>query len=102
MTARMFPVPGRHEGRVYVITGGAQGIGRACAERFAAEGARVMIADIDPAGAGVAEAVGGAFTRTDMSDPDQVRGLAEAAVAQFGADRHLAQQRLRRSFQADP
>ena len=84
MTARMFPVPGRHEGRVYVITGGAQGIGRACAERFAAEGARVMIADIDPAGAEAAEAIGGAFHATDMSDPEQVRALAAATVARFG------------------
>lgn len=80
----MFPVPDRHAGRVYVITGGAQGIGRACAERFAAEGARVMIADIDPAGAVVARGIGGAFCRTDMSDPAQVRALAAATVAAFG------------------
>jgi len=84
MSARYFPVPDRHKGRVYVITGGAQGIGRACAERFAAEGAQVMIADIDPRGAEVAEAVGGAFHHTDMSDPDQVRALAAAVVARFG------------------
>lgn len=84
MSARMFPVAGRHEGRVYVITGGAQGIGRACAERFAAEGASVMIADIDPRGAAVAEAIGGAFQRTDMSDPDHVRAFAAATVERFG------------------
>jgi meso-butanediol dehydrogenase/(S,S)-butanediol dehydrogenase/diacetyl reductase len=45
----MFPVPGRHAGRVYVVTGAATGIGRACARRLAQEGAQVMIADIDPA-----------------------------------------------------
>ncbi len=84
MTARMFPVPERHAGRVYVVTGGAKGIGRACAERFAAEGAQVMIADIDPAGADVAAGLGGAFHRTDMADPDAVRALAAAAVARFG------------------
>lgn len=84
MSARMFPVPSRHEDRVYVITGGARGIGRACAERFAAEGARVMIADRDDAGAAVAEAIGGAFRKTDMSDPDAVRALAAATVARFG------------------
>ncbi|WP_375552242.1 SDR family NAD(P)-dependent oxidoreductase [Rhodophyticola porphyridii] len=84
MTARMFPVADRHRDRIYVITGGANGIGRACAERFAAEGAQVMIADIDPAGADLAETLGGAFHRTDMSDPDQVRGLAAATVARFG------------------
>jgi len=84
MSARMFPVPGRHTGKVYVITGGAQGIGRACAERFAEEGAQVMIADVDPSGAEVAEAIGGAFHQTDMSDPDEVRALAAATVERFG------------------
>jgi NAD(P)-dependent dehydrogenase (short-subunit alcohol dehydrogenase family) len=84
MSARFFPVPGRHEGRVYVITGGAQGIGRACARRFASEGARVMVADIDPAGEDVAAEIGGAFRRTDMADPDQVRALAADTVARFG------------------
>lgn len=84
MSARMFPVTGRHAGRVYVVTGGAQGIGRACAERFAAEGAQVMIGDLDDAGQEVADAIGGAFTRTDMADPEQVRGLVAATVARFG------------------
>lgn len=84
MTARMFPVAGRHKDKVYVITGGATGIGRACAERFAQEGAKVMIADIDERGATVAEAVGGGFVRTDMSDSEQVRALADAAIAKFG------------------
>lgn len=84
MTARMFPVAGRHEGRVYVVTGGAQGIGRACALRLAAEGAQVMVADIDPAGAAAADAAGGAFCRTDMADPEAVQALAAATVLRFG------------------
>ncbi|MCC5967289.1 MAG: SDR family oxidoreductase [Natronohydrobacter sp.] len=84
MSARYFPVPDRHKGRVYVITGGAQGIGRACAERFASEGAQVMIADIDPSGADLAQSIGGAFQQTDMRDPDQVRALADATVERFG------------------
>ncbi len=84
MTARLFPVPGRHAGRVYVVTGGAQGIGLACAARMAAEGASVMLADIDPRGAAVAEALGCAFRRTDMADPEAVQALARATVDRFG------------------
>ncbi|MEM7721160.1 MAG: SDR family oxidoreductase [Pseudomonadota bacterium] len=84
MTARMFPVPDRHAGKAYVVTGGATGIGRACAERFAAEGARVMIADIDPKGADVAAGIGAAFCLTDMAVPEQVAALADATVNAFG------------------
>lgn len=84
MAARMFPVSGRHKGKVYVITGGADGIGRACAERFAQEGAQVMIADINPLGAGVADSIGAAFQLTDMAQPEQVRALAAATVERFG------------------
>lgn len=84
MAATMFPVPDRHRGKVYVITGGAEGIGRACAERFAMEGARVMIADINREGQAVADAIGGAFFQCDMSDPDAVRALAATTVDRFG------------------
>ena len=80
----MFPVPARHAGRVYLVTGGATGIGRACAHRFAEEGARVVVADIDPRGAAVAHEVGGLFVRTDMADPGQVERLAAEAVARLG------------------
>jgi NAD(P)-dependent dehydrogenase (short-subunit alcohol dehydrogenase family) len=84
MSARFFPVTGRHEGRVYVITGGATGIGRACARRLAQESARVMVADIDQRGEEVAREIGGAFHRTDMSAPAQVQDLADATVERFG------------------
>ncbi len=84
MAARMFPVADRHQGKVYVITGGAEGIGRACAERFAQEGAHVMIADINPEGADVADSIGAAFQLTDMAEPEQVRALAAATVERFG------------------
>ena len=80
----MFPVSGRHRDKVYVITGGATGIGEACAERYAEEGARVMIADIDPDGAAVAERVGGAFCRTDMARPEDVQALAAETLERFG------------------
>lgn len=84
MNARMFPVPARHQGKVYVITGGASGIGRACAHRFAQEGAQVMVADIDAAGQGVADEIGGSFFRADMSDPVQVCALCAATLDTYG------------------
>ena len=84
MSVRMFPVPDRHQGKVYVITGGASGIGRACAHRFAQEGAQVMVADIDAAGQGVADEIGGSFFRADMSDPVQVCALCAATLDTYG------------------
>ena len=74
-------------GKVAVVTGGASGIGRACVERFVAEGARVVIADIDPeAGAALAGALGDdvAFQQTDVTDADQVQALVDFTVERFG------------------
>lgn len=80
----------RLAGKTAIITGGAQGIGRATAHRFAAEGAAVMLADVE-AGAGreavsSIEDAGGtaAFTKTDVTDLDQAQALAEKTVEQFG------------------
>jgi NAD(P)-dependent dehydrogenase (short-subunit alcohol dehydrogenase family) len=78
---------GELAGRVAIVTGGAAGIGRACVERFAAEGASVVIADIDPdAGAELAARIGDAamFQSTDVTDADQVQALVDAAVERFG------------------
>lgn len=74
-------------GQVAVVTGGAGGIGRATADLLAAEGASVVIADIDaPGGEAVASRLGeaGAFKQTDVSDADQVQSLVDFAVARFG------------------
>ena len=74
-------------GKVAIVTGGGSGIGRATVERFAAEGARVVVADIDAeAGEAVAASLGdvAAFRQTDVTDADQVQALVDFAVAHFG------------------
>ena len=81
---------GRLAGTVAVITGGASGIGRACAERFAEEGANVVVADLDEArGAetvALVKAVGqkATFVRTDTSVEGDCEALAEVAMKTFG------------------
>jgi NAD(P)-dependent dehydrogenase (short-subunit alcohol dehydrogenase family) len=75
----------RLAGRIAVITGGGSGIGLASARRLAAEGARVVIADLDPATGTVAAAeVDGEFVAVDVSDPEQVERLFSIAVERFG------------------
>jgi len=74
-------------GKVAVVTGGASGIGRATAELFVAEGARVVIGDVDvDAGVQVADDLGpaAAFVRADVSDADDVQALVDTAVERFG------------------
>ncbi len=81
---------GRVAGKVAVITGAASGIGRACAELLAREGASVVVADIEGAAADrVASAItagGGIGTAVavDVSDPAQVEALMQVAVEEFG------------------
>ncbi len=74
-------------GKVAIVTGGASGLGRATAELFVQEGARVVIADVDSEqGQKVASALGEAavFARTDVSDAQQVQAAVDLAVARFG------------------
>ena len=80
----------RLEGMIAVVTGAGRGIGRACAKRFAAEGAAVVIGDVDDEGgakvAAEIESDGGraTFTRCDVSDPAQATALVQTAVDTFG------------------
>jgi NAD(P)-dependent dehydrogenase (short-subunit alcohol dehydrogenase family) len=72
---------------VAIVTGGAGGIGAATAELLAAEGASVVIADVDEdGGREVATHIGdaAAFRHTDVSDADQVQALVDFAVHRFG------------------
>lgn len=76
---------GRLEGKVAVITGGASGIGRASARRFAADGATVVVVDLDaPGGTAVAEEVNGLFVRADVTDASQVAGMYDEAIETYG------------------
>ncbi len=75
----------RLSGKVAVITGGASGIGLATAKRFAAEGAEVVLGDIDPtAGRAAADLIGGTFVAVDVTNEAQVEGLFQAAVDTYG------------------
>ena len=75
----------RLEGRSAVITGGGSGIGLASARRLAAEGANVVVADIDPAaGKAAAEEVGGLFVPVDVTVEEQVKRLYEITRETFG------------------
>ena len=76
----------RLQGRVAVVTGGGSGIGLATVNRLAGEGARLVVADIDPdTGKSAADAVDGLFVRTDVTDAGQVEALFQSAVDSFGS-----------------
>jgi 3-oxoacyl-[acyl-carrier protein] reductase len=81
---------GRLQDRVIIVTGGAYGIGRVYCEGLAREGARLVVADIDSAGA---ETAAQALTRqghealavpTDVSQPESTADMARTAVEHFG------------------
>lgn len=83
---------GRLQDRIAVITGGASGIGRATAVRFAEEGAHVVLADLPAQSAGAEETMArvqalgrrAQFVAIDVTQESQVQEMAEAAMGAFG------------------
>jgi NAD(P)-dependent dehydrogenase (short-subunit alcohol dehydrogenase family) len=78
-------MPGRLEGKVAVITGGASGIGRETAKRFSEEGARVCVVDLaDEPGEETAREIDGLYVHADVTDPDDVQAMYQEAAERFG------------------
>ncbi len=76
----------RLAGKVAVITGGASGIGLAAGKRLRAEGATIVVGDIDPAtGEAAAEELDGLFVAVDVADQAAVDHLFDTAAATFGS-----------------
>ncbi|HJS86204.1 MAG TPA: glucose 1-dehydrogenase [Acetobacteraceae bacterium] len=75
---------GQVEGKAAIVTGGASGIGAACARTLAREGARVLITDLDAAGERVAAEIGGLFLRHDVTDEDGWPAVIRMAEERFG------------------
>ena len=76
---------GKLDQRVAIVTGAASGIGEACARRFAHEGARVVVADLQgETGKKLADEIGGLFVQTDVSRAESVQAMAETVHSEFG------------------
>lgn len=75
----------RMKDKVVLVTGGAAGIGKATAERFAEDGAKVILCDLaEDAGKQVAEAIGGEFYKVNVTDRQAVQAWVDDVIARHG------------------
>lgn len=81
----LHPVHFGHQGRVVIVTGGAQGIGEACARRFASEGANVVVADVDDLrGEALANQLDALYVNCDVGSADHVKACVAQTLARHG------------------
>jgi len=79
------PVSFGLNGRVCIVTGGAQGIGEACVRRFAREGAKPVVVDVDDArGQALAAELGGLYVHCDVGDKSQVDAVVTKTLQAYG------------------
>ena len=77
---------GRLDGKVAVVTGGCSGIGLATVQRFAEEGAQVVVADLDDVrGKEVVDGIAGLFVHCDVTDKEQVEAMFAQAHETYGS-----------------
>lgn len=75
----------RLDGQVAIVTGGAKGIGKAIATQYAAEGAQVVVSDVDDEpGTALADAIDANYEHCDVGSYDGVKTLVERTVDRFG------------------
>ncbi len=72
------------KGKTVLVTGAGNGIGRAIAEAFARDGARVLVNDVDAGAREAAQTIGGIFLQADLADQGAVQALAQSALAVAG------------------
>ncbi|HEU0245511.1 MAG TPA: SDR family NAD(P)-dependent oxidoreductase [Gaiellaceae bacterium] len=75
---------GKLDGRVAIVTGAAQGIGKAIVDKLADEGATVVVADVNGEGAKQAAPQGGTGMQVDVSKEDDVKRMVDETVSSYG------------------